>query len=143
MTRQRRRRVWAAWRTPGAVALLAIVVACGDGPTPLAPTPIAVSQGSNPTLPGGGTVVGYVQDIKPLLDADCIRCHNARTRTGRVDVSSYSATSQTLRPGDANSPLIQVTGQGGSMFREWRGSGVEKADLVRRWIVEFQARENR
>jgi hypothetical protein len=87
--------------------------------------------------------VGFVEDIKPLLDADCVTCHNTRTANGRVDLSTYASVMRTVRAGSANSELVRVTQRGGSMYREWRGSADAKADLVRRWVVEFQAKETR
>jgi hypothetical protein len=48
-----------------------------------------------------------------------------------------------VRAGSAASDLVRATQQGGSMYREWSGDRAAKATLVRRWVVEFQAQENR
>jgi hypothetical protein len=129
-----------------------MAVACGDGPMPTSPTVVlpgdTSSSGSSESGvttggPGTASTIGYTEDIKLILDADCIRCHNNRTHEGSIDLSSYASVLRTLRPGDANSLLIRVTRSGGSMYREWRGSATAKADLARRWIVDFQAREVR
>ncbi|MEY4093225.1 MAG: hypothetical protein RLZZ53_424 [Acidobacteriota bacterium] len=118
------------------------VTGCGDGPGGLtSPTPVVIGGGA--ANPGGAATLGFVQDIKPLLDGDCIRCHNTRNANGRVDLTTFTSVMRTVRAGSAQSELVRVTQQGGSMFREWSGDRAAKANLVRRWVVEFQARENR
>jgi hypothetical protein len=118
-------------------------VSCGDGPGGLtSPTAITIG-GGDPANPGGAATLGYIQDIKPLLDGDCVRCHNPRNTNGRVDLSSYAMVMRTVRAGSAASELVRASQQGGSMYREWSGNRTAKADLVRRWVVEFQAKENR
>jgi Planctomycete cytochrome C len=115
---------------------------CGDGPSTLT-SPSFVIGGGVATNPGGAATIGYTLDTKLLFDASCTRCHNSRSREGGVDLSSYAAVLRTLQPGNANSELIRQSRSGGSMYRYWRGDAAAQADLVRRWIVEFQARENR
>jgi hypothetical protein len=118
--------------------------ACGDGPIPTEPSSVPSStSGTGDTASGAQSVVAYTQDIKPLLDGDCIRCHNSRTRDGNVDLSSYSTVMRTVSPGSANSLLIRASRNGGSMYREWSGNRANKAELVRRWIVENNAAQNR
>jgi hypothetical protein len=117
--------------------------ACGDGPGgPTSPTAVTLG-GGNPANPGGATTIGYTLDIKPLLDTNCIRCHNTRNANGRVDLTTYSSVMRVVRAGSAASDLVRATQQGGSMYREWSGDRAGKAALVRRWVVEFQAQENR
>ena len=132
--------------------LAAVVMGCGDGPTPTSPTVVLPSDspsggtsgsGTPSTGPGTASTIGYNEDVKPILDADCIRCHNGRTHDGNVDLSTYSSVLRTLRAGDSNSLLIRATQSRGSMSGEWRGSAATKAELVRSWIVDFQARETR
>ncbi len=124
-------------------AIAAFAWSCGDGPrTATSPTPVTIG-GSNPTNPGGASTVGYTLDIKPILDNDCVRCHNTRNANGRVDLSSYAAVMREVRAGNAQSTLVRVSQQGGSMYREWSGDRAAKAALVRRWVVDFQAQENR
>lgn len=102
-----------------------------------------VSVGGAPSNPGGSSTIGYVQDTKLLFDADCVECHGPRRREHNVDLSTYQNVLRTLTPGNANSTLIRESGPRGPMYGYWRGDAAAKADLVRRWIVEFQARENR
>ena len=113
---------------------------CGDGPSTITGPTVG---GGVATNPGGAATIGYTQDTKLLFDASCTRCHNTRSRDGGVDLSSYAGALRTLQPGNANSELIRQSRSGGQMFRYWRGDGAAQAEIVRRWIVEFQARENR
>jgi hypothetical protein len=125
------------------IGLAAIMSACGDGPGgPTSPTAITLG-GGNPANPGGSTTIGYTLDIKPLLDGNCTRCHSTRNANGRVDLTTYASVMRVVRAGSAASDLVRATQQGGSMYREWSGDRAAKATLVRRWVVEFQAQENR
>jgi len=129
-----------------------VAMGCGDGPAPTSPTVVLPNDSSSGatngsvttgTGPGTASTIGYNEDVKPVLDADCIRCHNSRTHENNVDLSTYASVLRTLRAGDSNSLLIRVTQSRGSMYGEWRGSAAQKAELVRSWIVDFQARETR
>jgi hypothetical protein len=79
--------------------------------------------------------VSFNQDIKPIMDADCVRCHSG--------LASYSGTMQYVVLGNANSMLIAVTRSGGSMYSYLSGDRNAKADLFRRWIVENGAAQSR
>ena len=125
------------------LSVITMMFACGDGPaTPTSSTPVVIG-GTNPTNPGAAATVGFTEDIKPILDTDCVRCHNTRNANGRVDLSTYAAVMREVRAGNAASPLVRVAQQGGSMYREWSGDRAAKATLLRRWVVDFQAKETR
>ena len=124
------------------VALLGIVLVpaalelwgCGGGGSPTAPSnSITVSD------PSTATSLSYSANIAPILASDCTFCHNSSTRNGSVDLSTYSGVLRTLTPGNANSLLIQVTRPGGLMYSNFRATPSEKAETIRKWIVEFNA----
>ena len=51
-----------------------------------------------------------------------------------------------MSTGRSNSALVSVTRSSGSMYRYWSGSTAirqAKADLILKWIVNFNAQENR
>ena len=88
----------------------------------------------------------YNQDIKSVLDSDCLSCHGPRRADAGYSVASYAQTLRAVRAGNTSSTLISVTRSGGSMFRYWSGSATArqtKADMVRAWIVTDNAQENR
>jgi hypothetical protein len=76
-----------------------------------------------------------VQDIQPILQADCARCHGG--------FRTYQGTMDYVRPGDARSPLVAVTQPGGMMYSHLSGNAAEKSDLIRSWVVDNGAVESR
>ena len=102
-------------------------------PTP-APEPSAVPTPA-PSPSAAPTSVAYVQDIKPILDADCARCHSG--------LSTYSGVMRYVQPGNAGSLLVVVTQPGGAMYPNLRGDAAGKSALIRRWVVENGALETR
>jgi len=107
---------------------------CGGTGSPTAPSnSITVSD------PSTATSLTYSANIAPILASDCTFCHNSSTRNGSVDLSSYSGVLRTLTPGNANSLLIQVTRPGGLMYSNFRVTPSEKAETIRKWIVDFNA----
>jgi len=150
-----------------AVPLLFVVVAAGtslalaacvqvQAPTdtgdPVTTAGSAGSSGSGPvgtTTPPVTSATGpfsYNQDIKAILDGDCLACHGPRRADGGYSVANYAQTMQAVRAASSGSALITVTRSGGSMFRYWSGSTTArqtKAEMVRVWIVNNNAQENR
>lgn len=97
-----------------------------------------------PTTPAPTTVtVAYVQDIAPILRADCQRCHSGSRPDAGYSVDSYALTMREVRAGDARSRLVTSTQNRGSMYRYWSGNAANKAELVRKWVVENAAAETR
>ena len=114
-----------------------------SGPTAVAPaaaatpTPAATPEATaSPTpAPAGGTAVAFDQDIAPVLRTDCTGCHAA--------FLSYAGTLQYLQPGNAGSMLVRVTQPGGMMYGHLSGDRAAKADLIRRWVVDYGAQQSR
>lgn len=147
------------WRAGVLVGAALVLGACGekaafedddDGlaaptavtPTP-SPTPVATpAPGSTPApaptptpTPAPPASVSYVQDVKPILDQDCVRCHSS--------LGSYRGVMGLVRPGDPSSPLVVVTQPGGSMNGYLSGDRTGRSNLIRRWVVESGAAETR
>jgi len=126
------------------VGVMVAAVSCGGG-SPAAPT--SVSSGSTTTPSGGtgtGTVsVAYTQDVKPVLDADCVRCHSASNARAGVDLSSYASTMRVVQAGSASSLLVRVTQSGGSMYTYLSGDRASKSSLIRSWVVDNGAAQSR
>ncbi len=133
----------------GAAALwaLTLVSSCG-GSSPSAPSPVSTSSSSTPTTTttatqSGTPTVAYVNDVKAVLDANCIRCHGASARDGGVDLSTYAATMRVVSPGNASSPLVRATASTGSMYTHLSGDRAAKSALIRSWVVDNRAAETR
>jgi hypothetical protein len=92
-------------------------------PAPAAtPTPVAAS-------------VAYEQDVRPILENDCLSCHG--------QLGGYAGTMAYVVPGSASSRLVRATQAGGSMNRYLSGDKAGKAETIRRWVVENGAAQNR
>jgi len=131
------------WTAGLALAVAVLTAACGGGSS----SPSAPSQVPTPTPSGGGTstpaTVAYTNDVKPVLDADCVRCHSASNSRAGVNLSSYATVMRTVTPGSASSPLVRTTQSGGTMNGYLSGDRAAKADLIRRWVVDNAAAESR
>lgn len=107
-------------------------------------TPGTTTTPPTTTTPTTGTVtVAYNQDIAPILRADCQRCHSGSRPDAGYSVDSYALTMREVRAGDARSRLVTSTQNRGSMYRYWSGNAANKAELVRKWVVENAAAQDR
>ncbi len=115
--------------------------------TPSSPT--AVNSAPGTPTPGDSTSntadqpVAYEQDLKPIFDSDCLICHSRSRPLGRYSMSTYADVMAAVRPGSASSALVSTTQSRGSMYRYFSGNRTAKADLVRRWVVDFAAQQTR
>ena len=93
--------------------------ACG-GASPTSPsevpTPTQTSAGT-----GTGTTstvtIAYVNDIKPILDSDCVSCHGPRIHENNVDLSTYAGVLRVAQAGSANSLIVRQTRSNGADVR--------------------------
>src|SRR5204863_1167713 len=74
--------------------LLATVLLAASGLSACVQDQKAADAG-DPGFPFGPTAIGvqtlsYVQDIKPILDRDCLSCHSTRNARGDYSVSTYA-----------------------------------------------------
>jgi len=119
------------------VFLAAIVAAA----VPLSQACKAGTFGSSPTGPStltplpAGVTPAYTQDIKPILDSDCTRCHGTRSPSAGVDLTSYTGVMRVVAAGNANSRLVVVTTSGGSMYNLLSGDRAGKSSLIRTWVL--------
>ena len=89
--------------------------------------------------PAAATSLTYTADIQPILAADCTACHSASRRDGGYDFTSYDGVLRAVIAGSAQSPLVRATQSNGAMYRNFRGSAAQKAETIRRWVVDFGA----
>jgi len=102
----------------------------------------------DPGFPFGPSAVGvqtlaYVQDVKPILDRDCISCHSSRDARGNYSVSTYAEVVSGQTPGDAKSSLVVDGSPGGSMHQYYSGDAITKSTIVFRWLVYYNALQSR
>jgi hypothetical protein len=102
----------------------------------------------DPGFPFGPTTVGvqtlsYAQDIKPILDLDCLSCHSSRDARGSYSVSTYAEVLSGQKPGDAKSSLVVTGSPGGSMYQYYSGDAITRSTMVFRWLVYYNAVQSR
>jgi len=106
------------------------------------------SDSGDPGFPFGPSAIGiqplaYVQDLKPILDRDCLSCHSSRDARGNYSASTYADVVNGQRPGDAKSKLVVDCAPGGNMYPYFTGDAVTKATMVFRWMVVYNAAQTR
>jgi hypothetical protein len=119
---------------PSAGLLPAPTPAPTPTPTPT-PDPGMPAPQPSPTPTPAAAKVAYEQDVRPILETDCLSCHS--------QFGSYAGTMAYVVPGSANSSLVRATQPGGSMNRYLSGDRAGKAELIRRWVVENGAAQSR
>jgi hypothetical protein len=95
----------------------------GDPGSPFGPTPV------------DGQHFAYIQDIKPILDHDCLECHSSRDARGNYSVASYADVLNGQKPGNAQSSLVVTCSPGGSMYGYFTVDPTTRATMVFRWMV--------
>jgi mono/diheme cytochrome c family protein len=120
-----------------------LLVLCGvTGTTALLLAPFAAAQ---PELPAAAArVVDYDQDVKPILETHCYKCHSAeKVKSGlRLDIRDLAlkggAEGVAMIPGDsANSSLIHmVVGANPDLIMPPKGDPLtpEQVGILRAWI---------
>ena len=102
----------------------------------------------DPGFPFGPSAIGvqplsYVQDIKPILDRDCLSCHSSRDARGNYSVATYADVLTGQTRGDAKSSLVVTGSPGGSMYQYYSGDAVTKSTMVFRWLAYYNAQQTR
>lgn len=115
---------------PIATAALASGCAAGTFDSPTSPSSQAIV-----VAPPAGTTPAYNQDVKPILDGDCVRCHGSRSPSAGYDLSSYAAVMRAVVVGSTSSRLVTATRSGGSMYGMLSGDRAIKSTIIRDWVV--------
>ena len=98
------------------------------------------------TIPAPAVSVAYVQDLQPIFQSDCVPCHSGSRPDGNYSMSTYAQVMRAVAAGNARSALVVVTQRNASMYRYWSGNATtkaNKAELVRKWVVENGAAQTR
>ena len=126
-----------------------LFAACGGGaesatsPSTVTTTDTTTTSSGTTTSTGTSTPLAYLNDIKPILDSDCVVCHNPQHHEENVDLSTYASVMRVVQAGSANSLLVRVTRSNGIMFPNLTGDRAPKSELIRSWVVDSRAAESR
>jgi hypothetical protein len=85
------------------------------------------------------TTYTYTADVRPILNADCVRCHNSSRHDAGLDVSTYAGVLRALTPGSDASALVRVTQPDGLMYSNLSGDRSGKAGIIYDWVVRSNA----
>jgi len=120
-----------------AILILAplVVSGCG-GSSPTSPSPTTTTSSTSNT---GVTPYTYTTDVRPILTADCTRCHNTSQHEAGYDFTSYAGVLRAVTPGNAQSILVRATGSRGVMYPEFSGDRAAKSQVIYDWVVTSNA----
>ncbi len=110
------------------------------GPTPSATTS---SPPGTPTPSSPNVTVAYSPDLQPVFQSDCVRCHSGSRPDGNYSMQTYAQVMRAVVAGNARSRLVVITQSNGSMYRYLSGDRAAKSALIRRWVVDNNAAQQR
>jgi hypothetical protein len=113
------------------------------GPSPVSTVSTVPTASAPNASPASSATVAYVQDLQPIFQSDCLRCHSGSRPDGNYSMSTYAQVLRAVTAGNARSALVVVTQRNASMYRYWSGNATAKAELVRKWVVENGAAQTR
>ena len=113
--------------------LAALVPACG-GSSPTSPSSIDI------TITGTGvTTYTYTADVAPILNSDCVACHNSSQHESGVNLTTYAGVMQVVTPGSDQSILVRVVQPSGPMYGNLSGNRNQKVQIIYDWVVASRA----
>lgn len=94
---------------------------------------------------GGTSEISYNSDIKSILDAKCITCHQSGGAKSDVPLTTYAevTNSRLVTPGSADSLLIRKLNKDLSEGTMWNNlNSTSEYDKIKDWIVVYNAQES-
>ena len=109
------------------------------------------TDAANPTSPSLSSAtptsstgpLAYTPDMAPIFASDCVPCHTGSRPLGNYSMATYAAVMRDVSPGNASSVLVTKTQSNGSMYRYFSINRAGRADMVKRWVVDYQAAASR
>jgi mono/diheme cytochrome c family protein len=130
----------------GLMASAAIVMmlsaACGgSSANPGSPTSPSSAATPDPLVSTGP--LAYDPDLKAIFQSDCVRCHGSSGASGGYSATSYAGVMAAVSPGNPQSRLVTVTQPSGSMYSHFSGDRAGRSNMVRSWVVTYNAAATR
>lgn len=129
-------------------ALTALLLACANEPADGSLSALEASDSPETSAPAAaGGAVSFTNDILPIFERSCIRCHGGKRLEGELDLRSYSAllggseNGQVIVAGDADASELVTQVIIGEMPRRAPKLETEKIQLLVDWVNQG-ARDN-
>ncbi len=93
----------------------------------------------------GSSEISYNSDIKAILDAKCVSCHQSGGVKRDVPLTTYAevTNSRLVTPGSADSLLIRKLNKDLSEGTMWNNlNSTSEYDKIKNWIVVYNAQES-
>ena len=107
--------------------------ACGSS-SPTSPSDVGISVTGT-----GVTTYTYTADIAPILNSDCVACHNNSLHEENVNLTTYAGVLRTVTPGSDQSLLVRVVQPGALMYSNLTGNRNQKVQVIYDWVVNSRA----
>jgi len=82
--------------------------------------------------------VDFVRDIKPIIEANCVRCHGPERTMASLRLDQPDGLLRMIKPGDSQQSRLvrRILGEGGEERMPLKGTPLPDASisLIRRWI---------
>lgn len=100
---------------------------------------------NSPTLEGqvgSDSTLSYSNDVYPIFEASCIKCHGVEKVSRGLDLTSYEKTiagsvkGPVILPGDADNSLLVKLVTEGKMPKQGAKLTPEQVEIVRKWISQ-------
>lgn len=123
--------------------LKALAAAQGMAPKP-EPQAMAPDPGMTPAEPAAQPLLNFVDDVLPIFEERCLRCHNQDERKSGLSLESYAtaleggSSGQVIAPGNpAGSRLLRLVMRTEMPFMPPSGEplAAEDIELIRQWIA--------
>ena len=101
-------------------------------------SPSTVSTGSSGL---GITTYTYTNDVRPILNSDCVSCHGPSRQESGYNFTTYQGVLRAVISGSDQSPLVRATGPRGAMYSEFNGNRPQKSQIFYDWVVNSHAAE--
>jgi Planctomycete cytochrome C len=119
------------------VPLFAVLVSACGGSSPTSPTSLS---SISITVPGTGvTTYTYTANVAPILNSDCVACHNSSQHDAGVNLTTYAGVMQVVTAGSDSSTLVRVTQPQGPMYGNLSGNRNQKVQIIYDWVVSSHA----
>jgi mono/diheme cytochrome c family protein len=125
-----------------AAMVMILSAACGSSTaTPGSPTSPSSTATPDPLVSTGP--LAYDPDLKAIFQSDCVRCHGSSGASAGYSMTTYAGVRAAVSPGNAQSRLVTVTQPGGSMYSRFSGDNAGRSNMVKSWVVTYNAAETR